>query len=90
MLTGPTLLAEIERFLRSGVCSESYFGFLCVGDSKLVARLRAGGTVTLEKAERIIAFIKKAEATGWGCLGIERNRTPDWVREWRKPREVAE
>jgi hypothetical protein len=65
MLTGPTLLAEIERFLASGFCSATTFGLLVVGDGKLVTRLRAGKTVRLTTAERIISFINKAEADKW-------------------------
>jgi hypothetical protein len=62
MLTdGPTLLAEIDRFLRSGFCSETYFGRLTVQDGKLIKRLRAGGSVTVETAAQIISFINKAE-----------------------------
>ena len=89
MLTGPTLLLEIERCLRVTKCSESYFGSLCVGDSKLVARLRGGGSVTLEKANRIMTFIGEAEATGWVCE-TGRSRLPEWIRRWRAPQKPSE
>lgn len=54
------LLSEIEAFLRSAGVAESTFGRKAVNDGKLLARLRAGSSVTLEKASQIRRFIAEA------------------------------
>jgi hypothetical protein len=38
--------------------SRSYFGYLAVKDSKLVARLENGGSVTLDTCATIVRFIE--------------------------------
>lgn len=51
------LLAEIDAYLaRTGV-SEKTFGAK-LGDWRMVPRLRAGGSVTLPKAERVREFLR--------------------------------
>lgn len=52
------LLHEIEAFIGSTAMAASTFGRKAVNDGKLVMRLRAGSTVTLEKASRIREFIR--------------------------------
>ncbi|MGU3417684.1 hypothetical protein [Methylobacterium sp. D54C] len=52
------LLREIECFIRDARMAASTFGRKSVNDGKLVGRLQAGSTVTLEKAARIRAFIR--------------------------------
>lgn len=56
------LLREIEAFLESRRMAESTFGAKAVNDGKLVARLRAGGHVTLETAARVRRYIEAATA----------------------------
>lgn len=52
-----TLLAEVEAFLLVSGMAPGTFGHATVNDGKFVARLRRGGSVTLETAERIREFI---------------------------------
>jgi hypothetical protein len=52
------LLREIEAFIGDADMAPSTFGRKAVNDGKLVGRLRAGSTVTLENASRIRRFIK--------------------------------
>ncbi|MBV9152253.1 MAG: hypothetical protein JO204_10815, partial [Alphaproteobacteria bacterium] len=51
------LLRDIAEFCRDAGIAESTFGRLAVNDGKLVSRLRLGGRVTAETAERARAFI---------------------------------
>ncbi|MGU3384440.1 hypothetical protein ACLBYG_08030 [Methylobacterium sp. D53M] len=52
------LLREIECFIREARMAASTFGRKAVNDGKLVSRLQAGSTVTLEKASRIRAYMR--------------------------------
>lgn len=54
------LLHEIDAFLRERNMAETTFGRKAVNDGKLVARLRAGSSVTLKTASQIKAFIASA------------------------------
>ncbi|AWN43136.1 hypothetical protein DK389_24890 [Methylobacterium durans] len=58
------LLHEIEAFIGSAEMAASTFGRKAVNDGKLVMRLRAGSTVTLEKAARIRQFILAHQTGG--------------------------
>jgi hypothetical protein len=60
-MTSPQLLEIILAFIARSGMSRQYFGYLAVADSKLVARLEAGGDVTLSKAEQVLDFIKARE-----------------------------
>lgn len=51
------LLCEIESFIRSSAIAETTFGRKAVNDGKLVARLRNGGSVTIDKAADIRRFM---------------------------------
>lgn len=51
------LVREIEAFLLIAGMAETTFGRKAVNDGKLLGRLRAGGSVTLEKASQIRAFM---------------------------------
>ncbi|GGC70519.1 hypothetical protein [Chelatococcus reniformis] len=53
------LLLEIDAYLRMSGMAESTFGKKAVNDGKLVQRLRSSGSVTLEKAAQIRAFIAR-------------------------------
>src|ERR1700730_15393299 len=49
------LLLDIAQYCRGAGIAESTFGRLAVNDGKLVNRLRLGGRVTIETAERVRA-----------------------------------
>ena len=53
------LLRDIAEYCRGAGIAESTFGRLAVNDGKLVARLRIGGRVTTDTAERVRAFIAR-------------------------------
>src|SRR5438128_4804184 len=53
------LLRDITDYCRSAGIAESTFGRLAVNDGKLVGRLRLGGRVTTDTAERVRAFIAR-------------------------------
>jgi hypothetical protein len=54
-----TLLRDIRDYCRRYGVAETTFGRLAVNDGKLVSRLRLGGRVTPETAERVLAFLKE-------------------------------
>jgi SAM-dependent methyltransferase len=53
------LLNDITEYCRTVGIAESTFGRLAVNDGKLVGRLRLGGRVTTETAERVRAFMAR-------------------------------
>ena len=53
------LLRDIADYCRNAGIAESTFGRLAVNDGKLVGRLRLGGRVTTDTAERVRAFIAR-------------------------------
>jgi SAM-dependent methyltransferase len=53
------LLRDIADFCHDTRMAESTFGRLAVNDGKLVSRLRLGGRVTTETADRVRAFIAR-------------------------------
>lgn len=58
MITAKTqLLAEIEAFIAKHDIRASYFGRDVVGDFSLVNRLRRGGDVRLETADKIRRYM---------------------------------
>lgn len=57
MTDSRTLLAEIDAFLAAKGMAPSTFGMKVLNNSKLIDRLRAGGSVRLETAEKIREFI---------------------------------
>lgn len=63
MSTQEQLLAEIEAFLLPRRMAETTFGRMAVNDGKFVARLRAGGNMTLATVERVRQFIKSSPAS---------------------------
>src|SRR5690242_10324295 len=59
------LLRDIAEFCRRARMAESTFGRLAVNDGKLVGRLRLGGRVRSDTAERVRSFIERqAPANG--------------------------
>ncbi|MGE0502090.1 MAG: hypothetical protein AB7I79_15110 [Rhizobiaceae bacterium] len=57
-LDSEMLLQAIRDYCRASGVAESTFGRLTVNDGKLVSRLRYGGRVTPETAERLLAFMR--------------------------------
>lgn len=57
-MKAPSILNEIDAFLRESGMGASYFGKVATGNSELVARLRAGGRVWPETDEKVREFIK--------------------------------
>jgi hypothetical protein len=55
------LIREIEAFLRSSGMAESTFGRKAVNNGKLMARLRAGSSVTLDTASQIRRFMADSQ-----------------------------
>jgi hypothetical protein len=53
------LLRDIAEYCRRAGMAESTFGRLAVNDGKLVSRLRLGGRVTTDTADRVHAFIAR-------------------------------
>jgi len=60
------LLCEIENFLARAGMAETTFGQKSVRDTKLIQRLRSGGSVTLRTAEKVRRFMTdyQPHATG--------------------------
>ena len=54
-----TLLRDIAEYCRRAGIAESTFGRLAVNDGKLVGRLRLGGRVTTDTADRVHAFMAR-------------------------------
>jgi len=54
----PSLIAEIERFLADTGMGASYFGKRAIGNSELVARLRAGRRTWPETESKVRQFIE--------------------------------
>lgn len=57
MLTDNELLAKIDEFLASQDMKPSRFGLEAMGDGALVAQLRAGRSLTLKNAARVMSFM---------------------------------
>lgn len=56
------LLREIAEYCRDAGIAESTFGRLAVNDGKLVGRIRQGGRITTETAERLRLFMARQSA----------------------------
>ena len=55
----PSLIEEIETFLRESGMGASYFGKLATGNSELVARLKQGRRVWPETEQKVREFIAR-------------------------------
>ncbi len=62
MTDSAKLLAEIRAFLGEAGMADTTFGARAVSNSKLVARLENGGSVSLETAAKVRAFIAEHRA----------------------------
>lgn len=58
-LDSSTLLQEIRDYCQTSGLAETTFGRLAVNDGKLVSRLRYGGRVTPETADRLLEFMNR-------------------------------
>jgi hypothetical protein len=70
------LLQAIAGYCRSAGIAESTFGRLAVNDGKLVSRLRFGGRVTTETAERVRGFIARHSGGAAATAGADGARPP--------------
>lgn len=59
-MTTDQLLSMIEKHCRKTGVAETTFGRIVVNDGKLVARLRAGGSVTLDTLRKIEAELSRS------------------------------
>ncbi len=62
MTDSAKLLAEIDGFLARSGMAETTFGAKAANNSKLVGRLRSGGSVSLETAARIREFMARGNS----------------------------
>lgn len=62
MQTSDPILTEIDAFLSDTGMGASYFGKKAVGNSEIVARLRAGGRIWPETRAKLRSFIRAERA----------------------------
>src|SRR2546423_6958814 len=67
------LLTEISDYCRRVGMAESTFGRRAVNDGKLVSRLRIGGRITTDTAERVRSFILQNATLEGRSLGRLRS-----------------
>src|SRR3954470_6680529 len=67
------LLTEISDYCRRVGMAESTFGRRAVNDGKLVSRLRIGGRITTDTAERVRSFIRQNAVLEGRSLGRLRS-----------------
>lgn len=63
MITDTDLLAHIDAFLAVQEMAPSRFGLEAMGDGALVPQLRAGRSLTLKNATRVMAFMTTYQPT---------------------------
>ena len=61
-LTDATLIARIEHFLDRTKMKPTRFGLDAMGDGALLNQLRAGRSLSLKNAEKVLKFIDEHEA----------------------------
>jgi SAM-dependent methyltransferase len=71
------LLSEISNYCRKVGMAESTFGRRAVNDGKLVSRLRIGGRITTDTAERVRSFILDNPTLATRALGRLRSSAGD-------------
>lgn len=67
IISDAALLEYIEDFLQRHGMSATRFGEEAASDRHLVRSLRAGGSVTLRRAERILAYMQERDAAVSGA-----------------------
>ena len=70
---GDQFLKRVEAFLEATGFKPTEFGRQAVGDPSFVLSLRRGRSPTLSTADKVLAFIAKAEAGS--KRGLDRKRT---------------
>lgn len=68
------LLAEIETYCVTAGIAVSTLGRKAVNDGKLVDRIRSGGSVTLDTAERLRRFMHEHPASVKGKQNLSDDR----------------
>lgn len=58
LLTDHALLEKIEQFIAKHEMRPSRFGLDAMGDGALIPQLRAGRSLSLRNAERVIKFME--------------------------------
>lgn len=86
-LDSETLLQAIRDYCRNSGIAESTFGRLTVNDGKLVSRLRYGGRVTPETAERLLAFMRTPPPNRG--LAKSRRSAPQPTSHRERPADAA-
>jgi len=56
------LVAKIDAFLAASGMSATYFGKKAAGNSEVLARLKAGKTITVVVEQRLLRFIEENQA----------------------------
>lgn len=64
MTTAAQLLGQIEAYCRRTKTAETTFGREAVNDGKLVSRLRAGRSITLDTVAKIEAALSEDQSVG--------------------------
>lgn len=65
MNTRDLLLEEVEHFKRRTGLSDAAIGLGAMNDHKLLKRLRAGGSITIDSLDKVYRFIRKHDAEMW-------------------------
>ncbi|MFD1951354.1 hypothetical protein ACFSGX_11325 [Sphingomonas arantia] len=63
MLTDATLLSRVEAYLEATGVRPSRFGLDVMGDGGLVAQLRAGRSLSLKNAVKVMLYIEANNAS---------------------------
>lgn len=64
MPTDEDLLAKVEQFLTTNDVAPTRFGREAMGEASLVSRMRAGRSMSLRNANKLIAFMDSYSPTG--------------------------
>jgi len=62
MITDTDVLREIAAFCAQHEVKETTFGRLAIGDANLIGNLRAGRSLTLRTASRVMQFMREYRA----------------------------
>lgn len=62
MLTDATLLSRVEAYLKATGVRPSRFGLEVMGDGGLVTQLRAGRSLSLKNAVKVVTYIEANHA----------------------------
>ena len=62
MITHQSIVDVIERYCRETGMAETTFGKKAVNDGKLLARLRAGRSISIDTYNRVMEMVSASEA----------------------------